>query len=108
MTTVKAGSKKEETRERILRAAARAIRKHGYEGVGVADVMKEAGLTHGGFYAHFESRDALLAAAADQAGAESIADLTRAIAGAEAGPEPIPLVGTPLSDGHLAPPVKSS
>ncbi len=59
MTTVKAGSKKEETRERILRAAARAIRKHGYEGVGVADVMKEAGLTHGGFYAHFESRDAL-------------------------------------------------
>src|SRR6266496_3897353 len=67
MTTVKAGSKKEETRERILRAAARAIRKHGYEGVGVADVMKEAGLTHGGFYAHFESRDALLAAAADQA-----------------------------------------
>src|SRR2546425_1671945 len=71
MTTVKAGSKKEETRERILRAAARAIRKHGYEGVGVADVMKEAGLTHGGFYAHFESRDALLAAAADQEGAES-------------------------------------
>ena len=56
MATVKAGSKKEETRERIVRAAARAIRKHGYEGVGVADVMKEAGLTHGGFYAHFESR----------------------------------------------------
>src|SRR6266496_3932765 len=82
MTTVKAGSKKEETRERILRAAARAIRKHGYEGVGVADVMKEAGLTHGGFYAHFESRDALLAAAADQEGAESSEHLTRAIAAA--------------------------
>ena len=85
MTTVKASSKKEETRERILRAAARAIRKHGYEGVGVADVMKEAGLTHGGFYAHFESRDALLAAAADQAGAESIEYLTRAIAVIAAG-----------------------
>src|SRR3954471_19823302 len=68
MPVAKAGSKKEETRERILRAAARAIRKHGYEGVGVADVMKEAGLTHGGFYAHFESRDALLAAAVEQAG----------------------------------------
>ena len=80
MTIVNARSKKEETRERILRAAARAIRKHGYEGVGVADVMKEAGLTHGGFYAHFESRDALLAASADQAGAESIEVLTRAIA----------------------------
>jgi hypothetical protein len=44
MATVKAGTKKEETRERIVRAAARAIRKHGYEGVGVADVMKDAGL----------------------------------------------------------------
>src|SRR6266540_946072 len=85
MTTVKAGSKKEETRERILRAAARAIRKHGYEGVGVADVMKEAGLTHGGFYAHFESRDALLAAA-------------------KPGQELMALVDTYLSDGHLAAP----
>ena len=70
MREVKGGSKKEQTRERILRAAARAIRKHGYEGVGVADVMKEAGLTHGGFYAHFASRDALLAQAAEQAGVE--------------------------------------
>jgi TetR/AcrR family transcriptional repressor of nem operon len=104
MAIVKAGSKKEETRERILRAAARAIRKHGYEGVGVADVMKEAGLTHGGFYAHFESRDALLAAAADQAGAESIETLTRAIAVAKPGQELIALVDTYLSDGHVAAP----
>ena len=104
MGIVKAGSKKEETRERILRAAARAILKHGYEGVGVADVMKEAGLTHGGFYAHFESRDALLAAAADQAGAESIETLTRAIAVAKPGQELIALVDTYLSDGHVAAP----
>src|SRR3989475_7001106 len=104
MATTKAGSKKEETRERILRAAARAIRKHGYEGVGVADVMKEAGLTHGGFYAHFKSRDALLAAAADQAGGESIAHLTRAIAAAKPGQELIALFETYLSDGHLAAP----
>ena len=41
--------------------AARALRRNGYAGVGVADVMKQAGLTHGGFYAHFPSRDALLA-----------------------------------------------
>jgi TetR/AcrR family transcriptional repressor of nem operon len=102
--TIKAGSKKEETRERILRAAARAIRKHGYEGVGVADVMKEAGLTHGGFYAHFESRDALLAAAADQAGAESIEHLTRAIAAAKPGQELMALVDTYLSDGHVSAP----
>ncbi len=104
MATVKVGSKKEETRERILRAAARAIRKHGYEGVGVADVMKEAGLTHGGFYAHFESRDALLAAAADQAGAESIETLTRAIAAAKPGQELTVLVDTYLSDRHVAAP----
>ena len=104
MATVKAGSKKEETRERIVRAAARAIRKHGYEGVGVADVMKEAGLTHGGFYAHFESRDALLAAAADQAGAESIESLTRAIAAAKPGQELTALVDTYLSDRHVTAP----
>jgi AcrR family transcriptional regulator len=104
MPLIKAGSKKEETRERILRAAARAIRRHGYEGVGVADVMKEAGLTHGGFYAHFESRDALLAAAADQAGAESIEHLTRAIAAAKPGQELMALVGTYLSDRHVSAP----
>jgi TetR/AcrR family transcriptional repressor of nem operon len=101
---IRAGSKKAETRERILRAAARAIRKHGYEGVGVADVMKEAGLTHGGFYAHFESRDALLAAAADQAGAESIENLTRAIATAKPGQELMALVDAYLSEGHVAAP----
>ena len=106
MTKVNASSKKEETRERILRAAARAIRKYGYEGVGVADVMKEAGLTHGGFYAHFVSRDALLAAAADQAGAESIEHLTRAIAAAKPGQELMALVDTYLSDGHMAAPEK--
>src|SRR3989475_3486299 len=102
--TIKAGSKKEETRERILRAAARAIRKHGYEGVWVADVMKEAGLTHGGFYAHFESRDALLAAAADQEGVESSEYLTRAIAAAKPGQELTALVDAYLSDGHVAAP----
>src|SRR2546429_2889589 len=98
----KAGSKKEETRERILRAAARAIRKHGYEGVGVADVMKDAGLTHGGFYAHFESRDALLAAAVDQAGAESTENLNRAGAAAKPGAGLIALIDTHLDGRDLA------
>lgn len=103
-SAIKPVSKKEETRERILRAAARAIRKHGYEGVGVADVMKEAGLTHGGFYAHFESRDALLAAAVDQEGVESTEHLTRAIAVAKPGQELTALVDAYLSDGHVAAP----
>jgi AcrR family transcriptional regulator len=97
-------SKKEQTRERILRAAARAIRRHGYEGVGVADVMQEAGLTHGGFYAHFASRDALLAAAAEQAGIESAESFSRALAKAKAGEELAAIVDTYLSDSHVAAP----
>jgi TetR/AcrR family transcriptional repressor of nem operon len=46
---------------RILEKAAEAIRAHGIEGVGVAQMMEAAGLTHGGFYAHFPSKDALVA-----------------------------------------------
>jgi len=68
-----APTRKEITHERIVDAAARAIRRSGYHGTGVADIMKEAGLTHGGFYAHFDSREAMLAEAADRAGAEAVA-----------------------------------
>lgn len=64
---------KEITHDRIVEAAARAIRRSGYNGTGVADIMKSAGLTHGGFYAHFPSRDAMLAEAADRAGSEAVA-----------------------------------
>src|SRR5438445_8203663 len=104
MTTVKAGSKKEETRERILRAAARAIRKHGYAGVGVADVMKQAGLTHGGFYAHFESRDALLTEAIERAGRDSAATMSqRADASRARGESALrAVVEGYLSDAHLS------
>lgn len=56
-------TKGEATRRRILEVAARIIRERGPERVGVAEVMREAGLTHGGFYAHFASRDDLVAAA---------------------------------------------
>jgi AcrR family transcriptional regulator len=68
---------KEATHERIVDAAARAIRRNGYDGAGVADIMKDAGLTHGGFYAHFPSREAMLAEAADRAGSESVAAMER-------------------------------
>lgn len=54
---------KEKTRAAIVEAAAERIRSGGFEALGVASIMAEAGLTHGGFYAHFPSRDALLAAA---------------------------------------------
>jgi AcrR family transcriptional regulator len=64
-------SRHQQSHERILDAAARAVRRSGVAGVGVAEVMKEAGLTHGGFYAHFESREALLAEALEHAGKQS-------------------------------------
>ena len=54
---------KERTRARLLKVAAEQIRLRGPEGVSVAGIMKRLGLTHGGFYAHFDSKDALLAAA---------------------------------------------
>lgn len=57
---------KERTRSRILDEAAQALRLHGTEGVSVAQLMKLAGLTHGGFYAHFSSRDDLVAHAIDR------------------------------------------
>ncbi len=64
--------RKEASRERILEVGSRAVRRAGFHGVGIADVMKEAGLTHGGFYAHFASRDALLCAAVEHAAADSL------------------------------------
>src|SRR5579883_2269903 len=54
---------KAETKARIVRAAARALRKKGLGGVSVPAIMKQAGLTHGGFYGHFRGRDALVAEA---------------------------------------------
>lgn len=56
-------SKKEQSHHRIVSTAAAMIRKDGFEKLAVADVMKQAGLTHGGFYAHFANRDALVAEA---------------------------------------------
>ena len=57
---------KGETRQRVLKAAARAIRREGPFKVGVAGVMAKAGLTHGGFYAHFASKDDMIAAGIGQ------------------------------------------
>lgn len=62
---------KQRTREKVLKAAAKAIRAQGPHRVGVATVMSKAGLTHGGFYAHFDSKDDLVAAAIGQMFRES-------------------------------------
>ena len=58
---------KQKTHERIVTLAAKRLREEGLEGIGVADLMKEAGLTVGGFYKHFASRDELVAEAVQSA-----------------------------------------
>ena len=60
-----------EKHERILREAARLFRERGFDGTGVAEIMKAAGLTHGAFYAHFASKAALEAEAVERAFAQS-------------------------------------
>lgn len=99
-------SRKEETHDRIVHVAARALRKRGYAGVGVADVMKEAGRTHGGFYAHFKSRDALLVEALERGGRESLEAVSRAVEQrASKGGSPFrSLVETYLGEDHFASP----
>jgi TetR/AcrR family transcriptional repressor of nem operon len=95
---------KEATRARIVAAASRRFRQAGGAGAGIAGLMRELRLTHGGFYRHFESKDQLfeeaLAAAADEMGA--------LIAGrAEAAPPDARLrviVDTYLSEAHCAHP----
>lgn len=57
---------KEKTRAAIIDAAAERMRAGGLDAVGVAGIMAECGLTHGGFYAHFSSREALLVAAIER------------------------------------------
>ena len=54
-------------RERVIDTAARLFREKGYSGIGVADLMKAAGLTHGGFYGNFDSKEDLMAAACTRA-----------------------------------------
>ncbi|MGH7073234.1 MAG: TetR/AcrR family transcriptional regulator [Stellaceae bacterium] len=56
-----------ENRERIVKVAAKLFRERGFDGIGVADLMKEAGLTHGGFYGHFASKEDLAAEACGRA-----------------------------------------
>ena len=97
-------SRKEETHDRIVDVASRAIRRAGYAGVGVADVMKEAGLTHGGFYAHFDSRDAMLVEAIERAGRDSSAAVQRSVERRTARGASVfrALVEAYLADGHLS------
>ncbi len=60
-------AEKQKSRSRIIEAASRRFREAGIEGTGLSDIMKDAGMTHGGFYKHFEDKDALVQAALAEA-----------------------------------------
>ena len=92
---------KDATHERIVSVAARAIRRSGYDGTGVADIMKEAGLTHGAFYAHFTSREAMLAEAAERACAESATAAADVVASVPPDRALASMLGAYLSKEHL-------
>ena len=63
--------KARENHEHVIDTASRLLRERGYDGIGVADLMKAAGLTHGGFYRNFSSKDDLIAKASKRATEES-------------------------------------
>jgi TetR/AcrR family transcriptional regulator, transcriptional repressor for nem operon len=62
-----------ENRERVIGAAAKLFREKGFDAVGVAELMRAAGMTHGGFYNHFKSKEAVEAAACGEVFAKSVA-----------------------------------
>jgi TetR/AcrR family transcriptional repressor of nem operon len=72
---------KQQTRQKVLHSAARALRRDGPGRVAVAEVMRAAGLTHGGFYAHFDSKEDLLAHAIDSMFDEVLAAFDKGTAG---------------------------
>ncbi|CAH2799728.1 MAG: Transcriptional regulator, AcrR family [uncultured Paraburkholderia sp.] len=101
-------AQKAESRQRVLDVAARQIREHGLESLGVADCMRQAGLTHGAFYGHFSSREALIVAALEHAVAQSKARIATLRGGAangegkEAAQAPLRAIAEAfLSERHL-------
>jgi TetR/AcrR family transcriptional repressor of nem operon len=90
---------KEKTHKRIVAIASKRFRENGLGGVGIADLMKEAGLTVGGFYKHFKSRDALVAEAVGAA----LGTWERQVDAAASGGPPVTyasLVNEYLSETH--------
>ncbi len=65
--------KRQENHDRIVAIASEMFRERGFDGVGVADLMQAAGLTHGGFYNHFASKEALIAEASAKGFAQTSA-----------------------------------
>ena len=95
--------RKAETRSRILQNAARLFRRYGYEGIGIDEIMAAAGLTRGGFYAHFRSKQELFhAALADEPEAFTPLRADRARSRADAVSAGRALIDFYLGDGDRA------
>ncbi len=73
--------KRQENHDRIVATASEMFRERGFDGVGVADLMERAGLTHGGFYNHFASKESLIA----EASAKGFGETTARYAGYDVG-----------------------
>lgn len=102
-------AQKAESRQRVLETAARQIREDGIEALGVANCMRRAGLTHGAFYGHFESRDALIVEALEYAVALSEKRIATTVAAANASgsakKEPLRVIAEMfLSEKHIKDP----
>jgi TetR/AcrR family transcriptional repressor of nem operon len=95
---------KEHTRRRIVGGASAELREKGVSGVGVAGIMARAGLTHGGFYAHFASKDDLMRAALADAECQTQDLLSGAAAAASEGQRLEAVIDTYLDPAHAAHP----
>ena len=93
--------RKGKTRQRIVQAAASAFRKQGIADVGIAELMKRAGLTHGGFYAHFSSKEDLLAEALAHASSQVSATLRQAANNQRSSSALLSIADAYLSPKHL-------
>ncbi|HEX2714900.1 MAG TPA: TetR/AcrR family transcriptional regulator [Candidatus Acidoferrales bacterium] len=91
---------KQQTRERIVRAAARRFRSRGSEGTVIGDLMRDLRLTHGGFYRHFDSKEELFAEALEQSLKQLSAKALSAIENAPPGGELKALIDRYLDVGH--------
>jgi TetR/AcrR family transcriptional repressor of nem operon len=96
-----AAGHKEKTRLKIVRAAGKVFRREGYHAAGVDKVMEEAGLTSGGFYAHFASKEALLAVALEPAAAEVGARRDKELEGTSSRASVQAFIEGYLSPGHM-------
>ncbi len=96
-------AEKADTHSAIVKQAAKLFLERG-SGVGIADVMEDAGLTHGGFYRHFENKDDLIVEAVSLSLEQLAQRLTRAAERAEPGHELEAIITAYLSNEHLAHP----